>query len=264
MRFIGLVFFFSCFTAVKAQQLIFNEDFNAGIPASWYLVNADELTPAAAVDTFDNAWIPFIYDGDTCAASTSYYLPSGQSADYLITPRISLDATSKLVWSTRSYDASYPDGYLILVSTTDSLVTSFTDTVFVEYDETYYWQTRSVQLDLEGYANEDVFIAFRNYTTDGFILMLDNVKVLSSDFVSMPSEVSVSTDLLISPNPAADHIQISGFMPTQTFVLYDLNGQEILRSTEAEIDVRALSNGLYIYTIFESDARVSSGKLSKL
>lgn len=137
-----------------AQSVLFFEDFNSGIPSTWALVNSDGLTPAEAVDTFDNAWISFIDDGDTCAASTSYYTPTGQAADYLISPKISLNTFNKLVWTARSYDATYPDGYLVLISSTDSLIGSFTDTLMVVNGEFYYWHSRSVQLIRFGRLHE--------------------------------------------------------------------------------------------------------------
>ena len=42
-----------------AQSVLFFEDFNSGIPSTWAMVDNDGLTPAEAVDTFDNAWISF-------------------------------------------------------------------------------------------------------------------------------------------------------------------------------------------------------------
>lgn len=257
MRYPLIVLLFTSFSAVQAQQLIFDEDFNTGIPAGWYIVDTDGLVPATAVDTFDNAWIPFIYDGDTCAASTSFYDPAGQSADYLITPRITLDAFSKLVWSARSYDASYPDGYVVLISVTDSLITSFTDTIYVKDEENYYWQTRSVQLDLEGYASQDVFIAFRNITTDGFVLMLDDVKVLSSDFAAVETTVQSAPYYSVYPNPAADKINLQGVPANTEVSCYSVMGQLQFTSRESSIDISALTPGCYYLRFSSADQLVT-------
>lgn len=226
-----------------SQQLIFNEDFNSGIPATWYLVNSDNLTPAAAVDTFDNAWISFIHNGDTCAASTSFYEPSGQSADYLITPRIAIDAFSKLVWSAKSFDGSYPDGYVVLISTTDSLITSFTDTLLTEDAQIPYWQTRSIQLDTEGYGSQDIFIAFKNITTDGYILMIDNVKVLSSDNASLSENDDVTFQ--VYPNPFTNSVHISGMTSDAVVSIYAMNGEKVLQTNESDLDLSLLPSGIY-------------------
>ncbi len=241
------LFLFPLFILLSAplwsQQLIFNENFNNGIPSTWYLVNSDNLTPAAAVDTFDNAWISFVNDGDTCAASTSFYEPAGQAADYLITPRISIDAFSKLVWSAKSYDGSYPDGYLVLISATDSLITSFTDTLLIEDAQIPYWQTRSVQLDTEGYASEDIFIAFKNISADGYILMIDDVKVLSSDNAAISS--NEYNALQVYPNPFSNFVHISGMTENTTVSFYTMNGELLLQSNDSDVDLTPLPSGLY-------------------
>lgn len=238
-----------------AQSVLFSENFNSGIPSSWTLVDNDGLTPAAAVDTFDNAWIPFIDDEDTCAASTSYYSPTGQAADYLITPKISLNTFTKLVWSARAYDASYADGYLVLISSTDSLIASFTDTLMVVGAEYYYWHSRSVQLDLEGYANQDVYIAFKNFTNDGYILMIDDVKVMGSNFASV--QENESPIISVYPNPVIDFIQIDGAEPESIFTCYSIAGEILFNGSSSRVDVSNLQAGTYFIQVQSSDKVVT-------
>ena len=233
--------------ALQAQTVLFEENFNSGIPSTWTTNNADGLVPNSAVSTFTNAWIAYQESPDTCAASTSYYSPAGQAADYLITPKISLNSFTKLIWSARSVDASYPDTYLVLISSTDSLVASFTDTLMVIDQELYYWQKRSVQLDLEGYANQDVYFAFKNITNDGYILLIDDVKVQGSDFASIESNTTNS--ITIYPNPTSDFITISNFIPGDQVVLMSLSGEEILTSTEAKLDLTPFSSGTYFLVV---------------
>ncbi len=238
-----------------AQSVLFFEDFNSGIPSTWAMVDNDGLTPAEAVDTFTNAWISFIDNGDTCAASTSFYSPTGQAADYLISPKISLNTFTKLVWNARSYDASYADDYLVLISSTDSLVASFTDTIMVVEEEYYYWHSRSVQLDLEGYANQDVYIAFKNITNDGYILMIDDVRVMGSDFASA-SENELPT-ISVYPNPASDFIQINGVESEAIYSCYSVTGELILTATSSRLDVSALRAGTYFIQVKSSDTVVT-------
>lgn len=238
-----------------AQSVIFSEDFNSGIPSTWALVNSDGLTPAEAVDTFDNAWISFVDNGDTCAASTSYYEPTGQASDYLISPKITLNTFTKLVWSARSYDASYPDGYVVLISSTDSLIGSFTDTLMAVEAEFYYWHSRSVQLDLEGYANEDVYIAFKNNTTDGYILMLDDVRVMGSDFAS--AQENEAAVISVYPNPASDFIQINGTEAGSIYSCYSIAGELLFTASSARIDVSNLQSGTYFIQVHSTDKVVT-------
>lgn len=227
------------------QNTIFSESFTSGIPTTWYMENQDNLTPV--VDTFDQAWISFITSDDTCVASTSYYNPTGQSGDYLMTPRITLNAYSKLVWSARSYDASFPDDYIVLVSTTDSLSSSFTDTIFVQESESYQWQKRSVQLDLEGYASEDVFIAFKNITDDGYFLLLDDVIVLGSDFATVDN--NELAELSLYPNPTSEHIQIQNMPENALVVCFSARGEIIFSGNSASWNVSQLVPGIYYIKI---------------
>lgn len=236
---------------IYAQTVLLNEDFNSGLPATWSTINGDNLTPATEVDSFDQAWIPFNYNGDTCVASTSYYSPAGQSEDFLVTPKITIGTYSKLVWSARSYDASYPDNYVVLISTTDSLEVSFTDTLFYQEEENFYWQQRSVHLDLEGYANQDIYVAFKNCTTDGFILLLDDIKISTSENASIVE--SQSAEMIIYPNPTSDFIFIKGFVEGNTVNIYNMSGDLILTSNQPEISLQQLLSGTYICEIISQE-----------
>jgi len=243
--------------SAATQTVLFEEDFNYSdiIPPYWTSIDGDGLTPAASVSNFTSAWIgvyiPAGLSEDTCVASTSYYNPAGQSADYLISPKLSLPTYSKLVWSARSYDASYPDSYVVLISTTDSLAAAFTDTLMMVVDETYYWNKRSVQLDLEGYANQDVYIAIKNITYDGYILYVDKVKLLGSDnlFVSEESNSVYS----VYPNPCQDQITISNFKPGDLVNIYSMDGKLLASSNEPVVNVSSLNAGTYLIKIVSEE-----------
>lgn len=237
--------------SANAQTILFEENFTTSIPSTWALVDNDNLIPASTPYIFDNAWIKIGSNGDSCAASTSYYTPSGQSADYLITPKLSLVTFSKLVWKARSYDASYPDSYLVLISSTDSLIGSFTDTLIFVDQENYYWQTRSIQLDLEAYANQDVYIAFKNITTDGYILLIDMVKLLGSDF-AIVEEVD-ETVYTVYPNPAQDQITISNFKQGDLVSVFSMDGKLLLNSSESSVNISELKAGTYLIKIVSQD-----------
>lgn len=227
----------------SAQLLLLSEDFSSGIPATWAVLDADGLSPHSDVASFTDGWI-YYEDTDSSASSTSYYDPSGQSEDYLILPKLSLLAATKLVWSGRSVDASWPDSYLVLLSTTDSLPASFTDTLLEVTNESYLWQTYSILLDTAGFASQDVYIAFRNHTTDGFILQLDDIKVFSDDNVGVDLIENVKSS--IYPNPAVGLIRVQHNITGACHLICDLSGREMLWSATDLIDISALSSGTYL------------------
>jgi len=140
MKLFPIIFLLILGGQTKAQITLLNENFSTGIPSTWALLDDDGFTPHSAVSQFTAAWIYYESTDDSSAASTSYYEPADTASDYLILPKLALLTFSKLVWNARSVDASYPDGYLVLISTTDSLKASFTDTLKVVEAENFIWQ----------------------------------------------------------------------------------------------------------------------------
>jgi len=252
-----LIFFLFIISSIsaKTQTVLFEENFTVGIPSTWALVNSDNLIPASSPFNFTDAWIHIETADDTCAASTSFYTPSGQSSDYLITPKFSLITFSKLVWSARSYDASYPDSYLVLISATDSLIGSFTDTLLFVDQENYTWNKRSVQLDLDGYANQDIYIAFKNITEDGYVLMIDDVKLLGSDFTFI--ETIDEANYIVYPNPAQNQITVSNFKAGDVVSVYSMVGKLLSTSSNATVDVSNLAAGTYLIQVISSNQTFS-------
>lgn len=233
--------------AASSQDIILQETFSDGLPATWTVVNEDGLTPAEVVSEFTAAWIPYIYGTDTCMASTSYYEMEGGAKDFLITPKISLGNYSKINWTARSVDASYPDGYIVLISTTDSLAASFTDTLMTVSSESNYFVTRGIELDLVGYANQDVYIAFKNNTESGFILLIDQVTVLGAEIAGV--EDPTNSIITIYPNPTVDYITIQSTSEIQLIEVYSLNGTLLLTSKEDMISLANIATGYYVLRV---------------
>ena len=231
---------------IFAQTIVLQEDFNGGIPAGWQVIDDDGHPLHSSMTQFTDAWIPYVDGTDSCAASSSYFDDTLQASDYLILPKQSLLTFSKLSWEGRSVDASFPDGYYVLLSTTDSNLTSFTDTVLAVFAEHYQWNRKSVLLDTMGYANQDVFIAFKNFTEDGFILLLDDIMLEVSDFTSIPPNEKF--EYVIYPNPTSDILSIQSNAPVQ-FEIYDLQGRLLISDQGNSVDVSALSNGQYLIMI---------------
>lgn len=227
-----------------SQTILIEEDFSSGIPVEWSVFDEDGLTTAEAVSMFTEAWISWIDENDTAAASTSYYDPSGTAEDYLITPRISLVNFSRLVWTARSGDASYPDGYQVLISTTDSLPDSFTDTLWFTNAAAPYYQTNSIVLDEMGYTNQDVFIALRNTTNDGYTLLLDQLKIYGAETAST-NDAEFNTTLNLYPNPANESFTISSDAIIEQVMIYNNAGQLVKSTVATRIDISTISSGIY-------------------
>ncbi len=166
------------------SQTIMSENFDAStnLPAGWMQYNVDGLTPATNMSFMGtNAWVVRASTdaghGNTIT-STSWYNPVGTSNDWLVTPAINIPATGNftLDYDVKAQDPAFPDGYQVYVSTTGNTVADFTGTpAYSTNAATATWTGRSV--DLSAYLGQTIYIAFRNNSTDKFLLHLDNIVV---------------------------------------------------------------------------------------
>jgi len=75
--------------------------------------------------------------------------------------------------------------------------------------------------------------------------------------------------ITLYPNPATDLIHIEGGQSSQAVVIYDATGRRVVQHTVVGTDITtlnisALPNGVYLYTIVEGDSNVTTGKLIKI
>ena len=196
-----LVALFSCsfLLSANAQTVVFTEDFQSGIPVTWTLIDNDGNTPAAAVSEYTEAWITKT-DPDSAAnntaSSTSFFDPSGTADRWLITPSLSLSGFGHILsWKAKSHDASFPDGYFVLISTSGTEMVDFIDTMKIVSFEFEDWTSHSVSLSDSGYNNQNVHIAFVLRSTDAFKLYLDDVELVNDDPSSVEERLAQNWQL---------------------------------------------------------------------
>lgn len=186
------------FCAYPTPTFTFEEDFEGGVlPKGWTVHDVDGQPTAPQTAFVDAAWIigDDIDGPNFSAISTSWYVPAGQSDDWIISPAITLGATATLSWNARATDPGFADGYEVYV--VPSSVAEFTGfiasgdpTDFLALDEMVVpsaapafeianeeveLQWRSV--DLAALAGEEVHVAFRNNSDDLNLLLIDNIWV---------------------------------------------------------------------------------------
>jgi len=246
---------------LMAQTTILDEDFSNGIPVGWTVIDEDQLTPQTQVEQFTDGWIAFTTFSDTCAASTSYYTdPAGQSQDFLITPNVSVLATGNILkWDSKSFDSNFPESYLVLVSTTDASPLSFTDTVKVVNNTNPFWTTYSVNLFSHGYFDQNLHIAFKNVSTNAYILGIDNVKLTGNDPADVNSNTSIEVN--IYPNPVENILQIEADQLI-SYSIYNTVGQLVLFGNESKAELIKLESGIY-YLIVQTNEGKYSQRLVK-
>lgn len=263
-----LIVLFSWSCIGLSQTILLDEDFTNGIPNSWSVFDEDQLVPDSSVAFVNDAWVGFTNLLDTCAVSTSYYSPAGATAvseDYLVTPQVNLLSFGHLLsWDSKSFDANYPESYYVLLSTTDSLPASFTDTLKFVSNDSPNWKTTTVNIFDGGFANQPVYIAFKNASTDAFLLGIDNVMLTTDDVASAGAKKPVNVS--VYPNPFVNGFFISGLTNSSSYQLFNIAGQMVsqgaVQGQSSHVKLGGLTPGVYFIKI-EMKGQLVTQKLIK-
>ena len=151
----------------KAQ---FIENFDAGIPANWTVINnGDPNTWEAATPNTGTA-----HSG----ANVARLIYSATAhEDYLITPQftVTTGVSNRLGLWIKERSTTFPEPFDILLSTTGANAADFTTTIAAAVMPTATWS--EVSYSLSAYAGQTVYIAFKSTTTDMWELYLDDITV---------------------------------------------------------------------------------------
>lgn len=238
-----------CVSVVKAQTVILNEEFDAGIPLDWTVVDNDNNVVDNAVSEYNDAWIAKIDPDDTnnsVASATSFFAPIDRADRWLITEAVDLGSFGNTVsWKTKSHDPSYTEDYSVLISSTDTQLSSFTDTIALVTDATPFWAEYSVNLSDLGFNGGTVYLAFVLTTFDGFKIYLDDVEINKEDPVSTENELSSISNLSVYPNPFSDILEVV-YSENLPYSIRDTHGRLVKEGiTNVEMDVVDLNEGVY-------------------
>ncbi len=235
-------------TVAFGQTTILSEDFQSGIPATWTMLDLDGQTPDSSVSEYTAAYISKLDPADTntanlTASSTSYFSPVGTANRWLISPAIALGAYGNFFeWKAKSHDPSYPEDYLVMVSTTDTQEASFTDTIGFVLQEFADWTTRTVDLSSQGFDNQTIYVAFILQTDDGFKFYLDDVVATKDDPVGLKENGIQDLSLKTIENGL---FEINTEVAFDQVRVLDNMGRVVLETTNLTIDLRAENSGIY-------------------
>ena len=173
----------------QAQQPVFEEDFERGIPASFILADQDHFKPELDFPE-DTAWTTWTDPDDNenyVAASTSFYSPTGSANDWMVLPMIELpddSASCQLFWRSRSAYDTYKDGYVVLLSeqaqnSPEQLIEDGNawKTILQVPNSQNPASWKTFYANLADYAGKKVYVAFVNNTYDGWMLFLDDITI---------------------------------------------------------------------------------------
>jgi hypothetical protein len=237
-----------------SQTNLLSTDFQSGIPSNYTLLNIDAQAPHPEVLEFASGWITVADPEnilDTVAAVSSYFENADTANRWLITPALTLGSFGNFInWEAKSHDPSYPDDYLVLVSTTTNDTAAFTDTIGSVQEENFEWTFREVNLSAAGYNDSTVYIAFVLRTYDGFKLYLDDIEVRKDDPVGVVENPTIAFD--VYPNPSQDLINIRFSQDFQRMELKSTSGQLLRTSDQSSMHINDLQAGPYFLTVYSN------------
>ncbi len=174
----------SFLTLTAAAQVHLSEDFNNGWPAGWTTIDGDGGTYNANLGWVPNSgsWrILEDYDTtgvmDSAAVSSSWYDPIVPADDWMITPQVTLGAAPQISYDEKAQDPAYPDGYELRISTTTPDAAGFNANPAIYTVGAGANPAVRQTFSLATYANQSVYLAWHNNSTDMFTLMIDNVVI---------------------------------------------------------------------------------------
>ncbi len=212
--------------AVSAQTTVFFDNFESNSLEGYTLYNLDELVPddPGLATMADSAWTirTITSQGWTfglSAFSVSWYLnDEGPSDDWLVTPAITIAGGAMLEWDGLAITSSgnFRDRYQVFVSDGSDLSALEEATMIFDTGaagELATPQSRSVNLATEGFANQTIYIAYRNWTqafgsnpggpgNGGNELAIDNIKVTDNSTSSTRNSDGPLKGLSLLPNPS--------------------------------------------------------------
>lgn len=150
-------------------------------PAGWQVI--DVLDTNTTWKNSNTADYPASFEGlQSAYCRYEFSTPSG-GEDWLITPKFTVAAGDSLMFQFKfEYMGYQPDSTFILVSTTDSALTSFTNVLDVIYDSTtmqivapatWYYKTYA----LNAFSGQQIYVAFKNVNNEGDGVFIDNVEM---------------------------------------------------------------------------------------
>lgn len=188
-----MLFFGLWVIGLNAQTLV-DETFDTEIPAEWTKLNVN-------TDSYEFK-SPAQY---AIGGTKAYAAAMGCTDDYLITPQLNItSADFVLDYSVGLESASFMYSFKVMVSTTDTDPTSFTE-IYNEVDfATVGWTAK--QIDLDAYNGQSIYVAFYVYAagSTSYSFGFDNIKI------SAPIANDLSAEsLTISPSSVFDGDEVT-------------------------------------------------------
>jgi len=257
-------------TICGAVALPYFENFDAStdLPPCWSTIDADGDGNTWWIRPSDHNGYPEYdaYSLENFATSQSWInYVAIQPDNYLVTPPIAIPANGASLnyMIGESYnDDGDNEHYEVLVSTTGTNISDFTDVLLEETLTTTSWVPRT-NISLAAYAGQTIYIAFRHFNCyDVELLKLDDVSIMPLDEVTNNNP---SRNIAVYPNPVTTTFVIKNAAGSQAKI-YDVSGKMVytapVTTDNQTVDISNVSAGIYFLELQSSTSK-STVKLIK-
>jgi hypothetical protein len=247
---------------------------NAGQPMAFQIFNltASNATNNATSTAADEEVRNFSpHAGLKCAVSWAG-VPSttgGATAnnDWIITPAVTLGTSANiLTFWVKALSPNFTENYKVGVYTGSGNPTSAANFTIVSSPATLtapYAAWQQVTINLDAYAGQTIRVGFQYMSSDKYMFMLDDVKIVATGVLATNEVSSKAKTTNIYPNPTKGEINIKTDKKIKSSTVLDLSGKSVLKSTSDKIDISSLSKGAYLLQVEFADGTATTEKLIK-
>ena len=203
------------------------------------------------------------HNGTGVAGSASFINQVGVLTpdNWMITPQIQVPAEgATLTWYVGGVDASYfSEHYTVLVSTTGTNTTDFTNMVFDGNVANVNFTLKS--LDISAFAGQNIYIAFRHCnSTDVYWMLVDDIEVIAGQHAGISNVTDATVQLY--PNPTSNVLNINAEGVQEVSVI-DINGRTVMTEKNVNtVNLSDLANGVYYVRVITNNG-VATEKIVK-
>ena len=203
------------------------------------------------------------HNGTGVAGSASFINQVGvlNPDNWMITPQIQVPAEgATLNWYVGGVDASYfSEHYTVLVSTTGTNTTDFTNMVFDGNVANVNFTLKS--LDISAFAGQNIYIAFRHCnSSDVYWMLVDDIEVIPGQHAGISNVTDATVQLY--PNPTSNVLNINAEGVQEVSVI-DINGRTVMTEKNVNtVNLSDLANGVYYVRVITNNG-VATEKIVK-
>ena len=192
-----------------------------------------------------------------------------EANDWIISKQMTATSDSRFKFYARNWNSvnsilpETPHSVEVLVSTTDTQLSSF-EVAMSKVQMPYYGgKYEFFDVDLSKYAGQQIYVAVHHTVTAGLAAFFDDFTFEHFEDVSGGVEaLDVNTGVSVYPNPAVDVVTVGG-AESADVVITNLSGAVVLNQSGVKtVNVSDLSAGIYLMTV-RTESGVFTTKLLK-